>query len=69
MADDERRIDVASADSLQQDAHVFVCMGLSHFQRQTFREGGADWKFIDHPAIDAWYGNGASFAASVNRLT
>ena len=69
MADDERRIDVASADSLQQDAHGFVCMGLSHFQRQTFREGGADRKFIDDPAIDTRYGNGASFTASVDHLT
>ena len=44
MTDDERRIDIAPAYSVKQQAHVFVNMRLSQLQGETFRERGAEMK-------------------------
>src|SRR4051794_12836140 len=42
MRDDERGIDLAALDALEQPGHVLVHVGLTHLQRQTFGEGGSE---------------------------
>src|SRR5690242_14801231 len=68
VADNERRIDVAATDPLQQRTHIFMYMCLPHPEGEAFCEGGANRKFVDQTAIDAGYGNRSTFAARVNGL-
>src|SRR5262249_53238561 len=69
MTDDERRIDIASADLLQQGTHVFMHMRLSHFQSQTFGERDAKRKLDGKTRVITRDRDCAILSAGVNGLS
>src|SRR6185312_4988122 len=68
MRDDERRIDLATLDPLQKSRHVLVHMGLTHLERQPFRERRTEREFVEPSTVDAGDRDGATLAARANRL-
>ena len=64
MGDDERRIDLAALDSLEQPRHVLVHVGLTHLQRQPLCERGAERELVEPPAVHTRDRHGPSLAAA-----
>ena len=68
MRDDERRIDLAAFDALEQDGHVLVHVRLAHLEGQSLRERGAQRKLVQPSAVDAGNRDRAALAAGADRL-
>ena len=54
MSNDETGVDFVFQDPLQEWPQVALYVRLPALDRQGFVHNGAEWDFIDEPAIDAW---------------
>ena len=68
VRDDERRVDLALLDPLQQRLHVPVDVGLAHLEGQALVERGAERELVEQPAVDAGDRDRAALAAALDRL-
>ena len=68
MRDDDRRIDLAAFDALEQQRHVLVHVRLTHLERQPLREGSPQRELVEPSAVDAGNRDRPTLAARANRL-
>ena len=68
MRDDERRVDPAVLDDLQQRLHVFHHVRLAHLEGEPLIHRGSHWDLVGESAVDAGDADDASLAAAVNCL-
>src|SRR5215203_4295668 len=62
VRDDKRGIDVATLHAFEQRPHVFLYMGLPHFEGETLCKGDAYWKLVNQTTVYTWNGNRPALA-------
>ena len=68
VGDDERRIDRALFDIVEERLQVSVHVGLPHFEGQPFGECGSEGNHVQQATVDAGEGDRAALPARLNRL-
>ena len=68
MRDDERRIDLAALDALEQRTHVALHVRLAALDRDRLVDDGAERQLVDEAAVHAGNGHRAALAARLDRL-
>src|SRR5262249_30989722 len=66
VGDDERRIDLAAFDALQERTHVPHHVRLPHPQRESLLERRAERDLVEESAVNAGYRDDAALAPGLN---